>query len=82
MRAAGDTGVCSHSRGARREQSQRLAESERYHNSCQQLPRHCKAIEGCIVWHARVGECLFQVSPHFCHGIWRGCNIDGRRSAH
>lgn len=69
MRAAGDTGVCSHSRSARREQSQRLAESERYHNSCHQLPRHCKAIESCIVWYAHVGECLFQ---HVLQdGIWR-----------
>lgn len=60
MRAAGDTGVCSHSRGAHREQSQRLAESERYFNSCHQLPRHCMAIEICIVWYAYVGNCLFQ----------------------
>lgn len=76
MRAAGDTGVCSHSRGARREQSQRLAESERYHNSCHQLPRHCEAIESWIVWDAHVAECLFQFSPHFCQrvlqdGTWR-----------
>lgn len=43
-----------------REQSQRLAESERYFNSCQQLPCHCMAIEICIVWYAYVGNCLFQ----------------------
>lgn len=67
MRAAGDSGVCSHSGGARREQSQRLAESERYHNSCHQLPRRCKAVESCIVWYEHVGECFSVLQD----GIWR-----------
>lgn len=60
MRTGGDTGACSHSRDTYREQSQRLAETERYHNSCHQLPRHCMAIEICIAWYAYVGNCLFQ----------------------
>lgn len=60
MRAAGDTGVCSHSRGAHREQSQRFAEAEPYLSSCHQLPRHRMAIEICIVWYAYVSNCLFQ----------------------